>query len=199
MAQKKRKDSKGRILKPGESVRANGTYDYRYTDISGQRKSVYAPTLEKLRKKETEIIRDSMDGIDYSAGDITVCELVMRYMQLKCSLKINSLKAYSSPIKRLNVSAFGKRKVRTIKISDAKAYFLSLHNAGLKRNTISVDYSVLHPAFEMAVDDDIIRKNPFKFSLADLLPNDSVKRFALTKHQQEFYIDCIRKYRDGRY
>ena len=29
----KRKDSKGRVLKDGESQRANGTYDYRYTDI----------------------------------------------------------------------------------------------------------------------------------------------------------------------
>ena len=28
----KRKDSKGRVLKDGESQRANGTYDYRYTD-----------------------------------------------------------------------------------------------------------------------------------------------------------------------
>ena len=27
----KRKDSKGRVLKDGESQRANGTYDYRYT------------------------------------------------------------------------------------------------------------------------------------------------------------------------
>ena len=36
----KRKDSKGRVLKDGESQRANGTYDYRYTDILFQ--SVYS-------------------------------------------------------------------------------------------------------------------------------------------------------------
>lgn len=30
----KRKDSKGRVLKDGESQRANGTYDYRYIPIS---------------------------------------------------------------------------------------------------------------------------------------------------------------------
>ena len=35
----KRKDSKGRVLKDGESQRANGTYDYRYTDIHKTRLS----------------------------------------------------------------------------------------------------------------------------------------------------------------
>ena len=34
----KRKDSKGRVLKDGESQRANGTYDYRYTDIHKKRR-----------------------------------------------------------------------------------------------------------------------------------------------------------------
>ena len=36
----KRKDSKGRVLKDGESQRANGTYDYRYTDIHKKRRCI---------------------------------------------------------------------------------------------------------------------------------------------------------------
>ena len=36
----KRKDSKGRVLKDGESQRANGTYDYRYTDIRSEERRV---------------------------------------------------------------------------------------------------------------------------------------------------------------
>lgn len=42
----KRKDSKGRILHTGESQRKDGTYDYRYTDSTNKRHSIYAPTLE---------------------------------------------------------------------------------------------------------------------------------------------------------
>ena len=41
----KRKDSKGRVLKDGESQRANGTYDYRYTDIHKKRRCIYACLL----------------------------------------------------------------------------------------------------------------------------------------------------------
>lgn len=82
----KRKDSKGRVLKDGESQRANGTYDYRYTDIHKKRRCIYAKSLTELRKKEEELWRDLADGIDYAAGEMTVADLVDRYMNLKRGL-----------------------------------------------------------------------------------------------------------------
>lgn len=51
----------------------------------------------------------------------------------------------------------------------------------------------------MAVDDDMIRKNPFKFKLADLVPNDAYIRDALTKSQRERYLQFIRDYGKGNY
>ncbi len=48
---------------------------------------------------------------------------------------------------------------------DASAWFVSLHDRGYKQSTISTVQCVVRPAFEMAVDDDMIRKNPFKFKL----------------------------------
>ena len=42
----KRKDKKGRVLRTGESQRKDLTYQYRYQDITGKRRTVYAPTLE---------------------------------------------------------------------------------------------------------------------------------------------------------
>ena len=89
----KRKDSKGRVLKDGESQRVNGTYDYRYTDIHKKRRCIYAKSLAELRKKEDELRRDMADGIDYAAGEMTVAELVDRYMNLKRGLKQNSLRS----------------------------------------------------------------------------------------------------------
>ena len=40
---------------------------------------------------------------------------------------------------------------------------------------------VLRPAFQMAVDDDVLYKNPFGFELAGGVVNDSVTREALTR------------------
>ena len=195
----KRKDSRGRILKKGESQRKNGTYDYRFTDSKGKTHSVYAKTLDVLRQKEKAIERDIADVIDYAAGDETVSHLVDRYMSLKRTIKTNSERAYSSVIKRVHADPFGQKKIRNVKKSDAQAWFVKLHDEGLKRNTISVYKCVLQPAFEMAVDDDAIRKNPFRFNLSDLLPDDEAKRVALTPAQQKRYLSFIKQHGSGIY
>ena len=72
----KRKDKKGRVLRTGESQRKDLTYQYRYTDSSGKRHTVYAPTLDWLRKKEEEINSIENAGASYHDGGITVIEFV---------------------------------------------------------------------------------------------------------------------------
>ena len=189
----KRKDRNGRVLKTGDNQRKNGTYDYRYTDSYGKVRCIYAKTLEDLRKKEATIQRDLADGIDYAAGEISVADLVDRYMSLKRDIGHNTKRAYGTVINRIKESEFGQMKVRNVKLSDAKRFYIDLHDTGSKRNTISIYHSVLRPTFEMAVDDDMIRKNPFKFKVADIIPDDAVKRTALTKQQQENYLRFIQE------
>lgn len=196
----KRKDSKGRVLKTGESQLDNGTYWYRWVDRSGVRRAAYAKTLDELRAKEAEIERDISDGIDYSAGEETVSELVSRYMEIKSQkLKKNSLRAYGSAVNTIKNSCFGKKRIRSIKKSDAQAWFIQLHKDGLARNTLSVIKTVIQPAFEMALDDDAIRKNPFNFALSDLIADDAVYRDSLTEEQLEHYISFIRNECGGNY
>ena len=146
----KRKDSKGRVLKDGESQRANGTHDYRYTDIHKKRRCIYAKSLTELRKKEEELWRDLADGIDYAAGEMTVADLVDRYMNLKRGLKPNSLRSYNTAVKRIHADPFGQKAIKTVKLSDAKGWFVFLHDSGFKQNTIGILQSVVRPAFEMA-------------------------------------------------
>lgn len=43
------------------------------------------------------------------------------------------------------------------------------------------------PAFQMAVDDDILRKNLFCFEMATVVVNDSVTREAITKDQALYF------------
>ena len=65
----RRKDSKGRVLKEGESQRKDGGYDYRWRSSNGKRHAVYAKTLEELREKELQIQRDKSDGIRTDANN----------------------------------------------------------------------------------------------------------------------------------
>lgn len=180
----KRKDKKGRILKTGESQRPNLTYQYRYKDIRGKARYVYAPTLEELREKEQSIQRDVNDGLDYCAGEITVIELIERYVRQKQGVRYNTKVGYNFVTNLVKKQDFGYREIKSIKPSDAKQWFIDLHEAGYKYSTINTVRGVLKPAFEMALEDDIVRRNPFSFRLVDVIPNDSETRKALTKEEQ---------------
>lgn len=50
---------------------------------------------------------------------------------------------------------------------------------------------MLRPAFQMAVDDDILVKNPFGFQLAGVLVNDAVTREAITKDQMRKFLKFV--------
>lgn len=64
----KRKDKTRVVLRKGEYQRANGTYNYSWTDSNGKRHFVYAKTLEALRIKEEQIEKDKSDGIKLTSN-----------------------------------------------------------------------------------------------------------------------------------
>ena len=189
----RRKDNKNRVLKEGESQRQNGTYMYRYTDVRGKRTCVYAKTLEELRAKEQKIQRELLDGIDYAAGEITVLDLLKRYIVTKTGVRYNTKVGYQFVLNLVTKEDFGYRKIRDIKPPDAKQWFIKLHQDGRRYSTITSVRGVVRPAFEMAVEDDILRRNPFSFQITDVVPNDSQTRQAISKEIKERFLSFIRE------
>ena len=118
----KRKDNKGRVLRTGESQRKDLTYQYRYQDITGKRRTVYAPTLEELRIKEDVINKAQEAGTDYNAGNITVLELLERYISLKQGVRNATKVGYNFVYNLVKKEPFGFRKIRDIKMTDAKLW-----------------------------------------------------------------------------
>lgn len=189
----KRKDNKGRILRTGESQRKDLIYQYRYTDIRGKRQTVYSSDLKELREKEKEIQKQLDNGIDYAAGKITVIQLLERYISLKQGVRYNTKVGYNFVLNLIKKEDFGYRQIRDIKVSDAQKWIMKLHSDGKGYNTITSVRGVVKPAFQMAYNEDIIRKNPFDFKLVDIVPNDSQKRIAMTDEQQKIWMDFIRE------
>ena len=187
----KRKDNKGRILKTGESQRKDGIYQYRYTDFRGKRQTVYASTLQELRQKEKEIQKQIDDGIDYEAGQITVIELLEKYISLKKGVRYNTQVGYNFVLNLVKKEDFGYRKISTVKVSDAKQWFAKLQKDGRGYSTITSVRGVVKPAFQMACDEDAVRKNPFIFKLTDVVVNDTVPRAALTEEQLAIWMNFI--------
>lgn len=214
----KRRDNKNRVLRNGESQLKDGRYMYKYVDHFGKSKYVYSwklvatdktPAGKKdslpLRDKEKLILKDLEDNIFTKGGDITVLELVTKYVSQKTGVRYNTENNYKLVTNILKKEQFGNVHISDIKISDAKAWFIKLQKDGLKYGTICIIRGVVRPAFQMAVDDDYIRKNPFDFPLFTLLVNDSVTREAITMQQQRAFLDFIKSdkhfscYYDGIY
>lgn len=190
----KRKDNKGRILRTGESQRSNGSYMYRYTDINGKRKYIYDKDLNSLRDQIRKIEKDLQDGIDFEAGNITVLELLEKYLYQKRNLKKQTKVAYEQILSNIRKHKIANRKVKNIKTSDAKEFYISLHDSGLSKGTISNYRNILRPAFAMAVEDELIRKNPFETNLS-FIQNDAVTKIALTEAQERLFLKFVEEHK----
>ncbi|WP_308857893.1 tyrosine-type recombinase/integrase, partial [uncultured Oscillibacter sp.] len=83
--------------------------------------------------------------------------------------------------------------IRDIKVSDAQKWIMKLHEDGKGYSTLTSVRGVVKPAFQMAYNEDVIRRNPFDFKLIDVVSNDSQKRIAMTEEQQTLWMDFIRK------
>lgn len=190
----KRKDNKGRVLRTGESQRSNGSYMYRYTDPNGKRRYIYDKDLNSLREQIKKIEKDLQDGIDFEAGNITVIELLEKYLHQKRNLKKQTKVAYEQILSNIRKHKIANRKVKDIKTSDAKEFYISLHDSGLSRGTISNYRNLLRPAFAMAVEDELIRKNPFETNLS-FIQNDAVTKIALTETEEKLFLKFIEEHK----
>ena len=126
MAIERRKDTKNRVLKDGEYQRSNGTYEYKWRDKSGKRHSIYAPTLDELRNKATDVTRDILNGIQVQSSNTTLNDMYYRWVQIKRSLKDNTFTNYKYMYTQFVAPGFGNRKLRDLKRSDVRAFYNTL-------------------------------------------------------------------------
>ena len=133
MAAKKRTDTRGRILRNGELQRKeDNRYLYRYTDLSGKKRTVYALTLVELREKEKQIERDLQDGIDSSKGDMTLNQLFYTYMETKSDLRESTRCNYLTVWKNaIEDTDLGKMKIAKIKQFHIRAFYSGLVKRGV--------------------------------------------------------------------
>ena len=202
MSYTKRRDNKGRVLQMGENQLEDGRYAYRYTDPFGQRKTVYSWRLTAsdsmpAGKRKDKALRDKIKEIEkrlrleICCEDITVCELVEKYLMTKTGVKHSMRTGYKFVQNILAKEPFGQRKIASIKTSDAKIFLIKMQEDGRGYSTIHTVRGVLRPAFQMAADDDMIIKNPFQFELHTVVVNDSVKRDTLTREQERQFLQFI--------
>jgi len=110
---------------------------------------------------------------------------------------------YRFVINIIEKEVFGQKRIDKVKKSDAKEWLIKLQDDGRGYSTIHSVRGVIRPAFQMAVDDDLLNKNPFEFELNTVVVNDSVTREAITRKQERAFLEFVKndnhfcKYYDG--
>lgn len=214
----KRRDNKGRVLRQGEMQLKDGRYRYKYIDSFNEEKYVYSWRLDKndripsgkkigpsLRELEQQIIADKFDKIVPEGGGLTVVQLVEKYVSIRNNVRESTQASYRTVINMLKNDKFGHKRIDKVKLSDAKVWLVNLQKNGRGYSTIRTIRGILRPAFQLAVDDDLIRKNPFGFELKEVIYNDSVTREALSHKDEREFLKFVKednhfsKYYDGIY
>lgn len=205
----KRRDSKGRVLKDGESQRQDGKYEYKYFDAKGVRRSAYSWRLVEtdklpsgkrqclpLREIEKKLNKDIDDGIDtHTARKTTLNDFYDAYIETKYELKQSTRTNYKYMYTKYVREDIGRRKISGIKYSDVKKFYIKLiSELGFKPNSIEIIQTIIHPVFTTAVRDGIIRTNPTDGVIAEIKKShdwEKPKRHPLTVAQQNRFVDFV--------
>ena len=194
---KTRKDLRGRSLRKGEVQRASDKrYMYTYTDPLGRRKFIYANDLTQLREKEEKLLKDQLDGLDiYVAGKATLNETFDCYISTKYNLRESTRSSYIYTYDHYVRETFGLKRIAEIKYSDVlQFYYHLLNQQGISLGTLDSVHCLLHPTFQLAVRDEIIRKNPTDGVMKEISRESGKNRgvrHALTIEQQRCFMEYI--------
>ena len=194
---KTRKDLRGRSLRKGEVQRASDKrYMYTYMDPLGRRKFIYANDLTQLREKEEKLLKDQLDGLDiYVAGKATLNETFDRYISTKYNLRESTRSSYLYTYDHYVRETFGLKRIAEIKYSDVlQFYYHLLNQQGISLGTLDSVHCLLHPTFQLAVRDEIIRKNPTDGVMKEISRESGKNRgvrHALTIEQQRCFMEYI--------
>lgn len=199
-----RRDSKHRVLRKGESIRNDGRYQFKY-HLAGKPRFLYSWRLEptdplpagkkpclSLRELEKQIGYDIEHRLDPTGKNITVVELLERYISTRVGVRPSTINNYRFVLNIMKKEPFGELKISQIKTSDAKLFLIKMQQEDKRGySTVKTVRGILRPAFQMAVDDDILVKNPFDFTLVGVVVNDSCMREALTSDQMKKFLRFV--------
>ena len=150
----------------------------------------------KLRQREQQLQNDNYEGINsYAAGHTSLNFAFDRYIETKCNLREQTRAGYKYYYDHFVRKSFGKRMIGDIKYSDVKIFYINLlKDKGLSVATVSDLQSFLHPTFQMAYRDGVIRSNPCEGIVKDVVGcygNNKGVRHALTYDQQKMFMEYV--------
>lgn len=200
-----RRDTKGRILRTGETQRTDGRYSYAIQE-NGRRKTLYSWTLTEsdrlpagkkagpsLRKQIQDYEHRQESGLKSNKNSIRVNELIDLYIDLKKPLvRASTLRNYHSERNRIKKTSIYYEQIDKLNYLQCKKWVLELKELGIKNDTIRKTHNLLKQALDLAVENSWLVKNPAEFKLTKVIGKmDQETRYPLSDEWQKKYLEYV--------
>lgn len=139
-------------------------------------------------------MKDQLDGLNlYVAGKASVNDTFDRYMSTKYNLRESTRSSYFYTYDHYVRDTFGNKRIAEIKYSDVlQFYYYLLNEVKISLGTLDTVHCLLHPTFQLAVRDEIIRNNPTDGVMKEISRESGKNRgirHALTVEQQRAFME----------
>ena len=197
-------------LRPGETLRKDGTLMYRPTkqdyepDGVQPTKPIYANSIEELRQKEINYLIELKQRAEINSGKATLHDVYLMWKELKRGVRNSTMANYNSIYELfIQPSIISKMYISKIKKSDLRAFYNNLMDArALSIHTIEGVSGVMTMLFKYAEEDRLISYNPAIGALSELRQSCSMtveEKDALTVPEQQVFLEYLDKPQNGKW
>lgn len=209
----KRKDSRGRILKDGETQMSDGRYRYRFVDENGDRKVIYSWRLvstdphpigkkkqDSLRELEKNVANLLYSGFNISGQKMTVNMGFDEMIEVKkATVTWRTCNAYIRLYDKHVRETFGKKKIADVTYSMVLRFYCDLvDKSGLSTATVDTVNAIFTMIFENAIRNRIITFSPVKGAYRELCKTkkdneENHRRKPLKIDEQKTLLDFLKQ------
>lgn len=171
-----------------------------FTDpFTKKRKTVYDKDEKKLKKKLRDAIREAENGKYVEKSRQTIPGIAEKIIERKHNANITGSSAYLRALGTLNIikkSELGETPIQNVSKDDLQEFFYTLKD--YSNSYISKIFQLIKLAFEEAIKDDLIVKNPMIHVVKPKSNKQDKKVEALTLEQHQAFLASLDKehYRD---
>lgn len=187
------KDLKGKELGTGLSQRKDGYYVGRYTGKDGSRKQKIFLKLQDCRKWLSDSQYDDEHRNLEQPEDILMDAWYDYWMSLKkSSVRENTIMSYETRYKKNIKPVLGEKRIKDITPLQCQIVLTKMSDEGKKTSTIKKTKLILHSILELALQSEIIPRNPCNGAVKSKIGKESETRNAMSREEQKRFCNAAK-------
>lgn len=181
-------------LPKGVTQRKDGRYMGRFM-YHGEQYTVYGEDARKTKKKLDDLRYEVEHNVYEKPSKLTVDKWFNEWMNVYKipTVRVNTIRTYKNSYRHIS-AVIGKKYIADVRAHDLQKVYNVLAEKGYSDGTIHTVRKLANGMFSQAYKNKIITENPVEFTGAAPKGKKSIRRYALTKEEQEVFLRCAERY-----